>query len=83
MRYHGVPMDHFERIKHGFQNTRRMMDDMGDEEAAIMHLSAVETAVGAFRRGEITTEQRNALFRILQPDGRIIVEPIPSNENEA
>lgn len=83
MRYHGVPMDHFERMPHACQNVRQIMDGMGDEEAAIMHVSAVEAAVGAFRRGEITAEQRNALFRILHPDGRIvIVEPIPRDENE-
>jgi hypothetical protein len=50
---------------------------MCDEEVSLLHLSAVETAIAAFRREEITAEQRNTLFRILQPDGRIIiVEPI-------
>jgi hypothetical protein len=74
-------MDNFERLQRAFENVRRIMDGMCDEEVALMHRSAVETAIAAFRREEITAEQRNALFRILQPDGRIIiVEPIPHDD---
>ena len=74
-------METFEHMRRAFENTRRIMDGMCDEEVALLHLSAVETAIAAFRRGEITAEQRNALFRLLQPDGRIIiVEPIPRDD---
>jgi hypothetical protein len=75
-------MDHFENLQRAFGNVRRIMDGMCDEEVELLHLSAVETAIAAFRREEITAEQRNALFRILQPDGRIIiVEPIPRDDD--
>ncbi len=74
-------MDTFEHMRRAFENTRRIMDGMCDEEVALLHRSAVETAIAAFRREEITAEQRNSLFGILQPNGRIIiVEPIPRDD---
>jgi len=74
-------METFDHIERAFRGARRVMDEMCEEEAALLRLSDVETAIAAFRRGEITAEQRCALLRILQPDGRIIiVETVPHDD---